>query len=1183
MKKISLFVAATALCFASESIAAQKKLALLVGIDDYIAVNHLHGCVNDVRDIRDLLRTTYEFDDANIIVLTNAQATHANIIAKFRSHLINRAAPGDIVVFHYSGHGSRMPDVSDELEGMDETIVPVDSRQAEIFDISDKELNILLRELETKTKNITVILDSCHSGTGVRADGIRQIPDDTRTPSARPNASRGVRNGASGMKELGLDYVLIAAARPKELANESLTPEGEERGALTYSLTRILRGMSGPLTVRELMEEVSSDVCAHFPSQHPQAEGLGIDKEVFGATERPVTAHFLVSPTATGAIVQGGVTSGLATGAAFDVYRPRTRDFTIPPIAKLRLTAVRATDADAQVTAGSVQPLSRAILRSNPLTPSRLRLHYDPSAGALADLLKTDLTTLQGFTEVQQITSADLVLRKSPDGVAFYTPDLVQVSPSVSPTALGSLSWLVKQASDWARWFQILGIRNPAPQLTVDVSVRKVGTDGKRDLVEGDDLEVVTHNTSNQDLFITMVDLSNDGSVDSWYPPAGIQEALGPGRELKRTFSMRVAPGRRASVDIIKVFATSDWIDPNVFRLIPIRAIDTVQARGNALESFIAARLQGARPGMSVEMKGWTTREQAVTIHKNPVRLTNFIAHYDGAVASLTATRAALPDCAANRNAACYEVRALDPDGATVEIIPGGVRGENDAADSATAWDEAYKIRDAISAARVEPSLEYELDQFSPDIKGTRGGMQRPDKQRALANNVWSLQHANVFEAWRLLQKSGRADGEEAKGIVIGHPDTGYRRHPEIWNSDPGKSPVVASSGWNYVENSSDARDPLDNSGLFPNPGHGTKSSSVIISPKGQQLIDAAHPERFVDGAAPGARLVPLRVHRSVVHFNPAHLARAIYDASSDDRTRVKQKADVISISMGGVPSWALWKAVRYAESRGVIVVAAAGNEVGFVVWPARFDQTVAVAASNVDCGIWDGSARGPAVDITAPGESVWHAESDPDGTDSIALGQGTTFATATTAGVAALWLDYHRNDPAMAELRSRGEVTAAFRNALQAAAWRPDRPPPTWPANVQCTDVRPWSSGQLGPGIVDAAKTLVQPLSTSRAPTRTSLDQLPLFATIFSPDSAIIADRYAAIFGVTRADFGKVAPFEAEVMQQYAMSDEVRNAIDTIVVLSAPTAEQFQTIRRALQAQSISSRLRAALRPSRQ
>jgi hypothetical protein len=228
----------------------------------------------------------------------------------------------------------------------------------------------------------------------------------------------------------------------------------------------------------------------------------------------------------------------------------------------------------------------------------------------------------------------------------------------------------------------------------------------------------------------------------------------------------------------------------------------------------------------------------------------------------------------------------------------------------------------------------------------------------------------------------------------------------------------------------------------------------------------------FVSGVAPGARLVPLRVHRSVVHFKTGNLARAISNAAGDDRTLVKKRADVISISMGGLPGWALWKAVRLARDKGVIVVAAAGNEVGTVVWPARFKEVVAVSASNVECGVWDGASRGRAVDITAPGESVWRAATDPPGQDSIGMGQGTTFATATVAGVAALWLAYHRDAPEMVILKRDGLVTAAFMDALKQGAWRPDQPSTVSPG-VNCASNAPWKTDDYGAGIVNAENVL--------------------------------------------------------------------------------------------------------------
>ena len=86
------------------------KLALLVGINNYkysANISSLAGSINDVEDMRRLLIGKFEFPPENIVVLTDSQATHAAIIDAIRTHLIAKARPGDIVVFHYSGHGSQ--------------------------------------------------------------------------------------------------------------------------------------------------------------------------------------------------------------------------------------------------------------------------------------------------------------------------------------------------------------------------------------------------------------------------------------------------------------------------------------------------------------------------------------------------------------------------------------------------------------------------------------------------------------------------------------------------------------------------------------------------------------------------------------------------------------------------------------------------------------------------------------------------------------------------------------------------------------------------------------------------------------------------------------------------------------------------------------------------------------------
>src|SRR5258708_30180212 len=166
----------------SSSTHTPTKLALLVGINDYQhpeQVSPLAGSINDVEDMRQVLIGKFEFPPENILVLKDSEATHAGIVNALQTHLIAKAQAGDIVVFHYSGHGSQMKDVTGkQISRLDETIVPYDSRDPEgkVFDISGAELHALLVQLAAKTNNVTFILDSCHSGTLVRGARMRSIP-----------------------------------------------------------------------------------------------------------------------------------------------------------------------------------------------------------------------------------------------------------------------------------------------------------------------------------------------------------------------------------------------------------------------------------------------------------------------------------------------------------------------------------------------------------------------------------------------------------------------------------------------------------------------------------------------------------------------------------------------------------------------------------------------------------------------------------------------------------------------------------------------------------------------------------------------------------------------------------------------------------------------------------------------
>lgn len=95
--------------------------ALVVGIETYQqpGIISLPGCANDAELMRQALMDKFGFPAENIVTVLNAQATRAGIETAFRTQLIERAQPGDVVVFYYSGHGTQVPDDNgDEADGV---------------------------------------------------------------------------------------------------------------------------------------------------------------------------------------------------------------------------------------------------------------------------------------------------------------------------------------------------------------------------------------------------------------------------------------------------------------------------------------------------------------------------------------------------------------------------------------------------------------------------------------------------------------------------------------------------------------------------------------------------------------------------------------------------------------------------------------------------------------------------------------------------------------------------------------------------------------------------------------------------------------------------------------------------------------------------------------------------------
>jgi thermitase len=228
-----------------------------------------------------------------------------------------------------------------------------------------------------------------------------------------------------------------------------------------------------------------------------------------------------------------------------------------------------------------------------------------------------------------------------------------------------------------------------------------------------------------------------------------------------------------------------------------------------------------------------------------------------------------------------------------------------------------------------------------------------------------------------------------------------------------------------------------------------------MISPPGAQGNYANG--KYVMGVAPGAKVIPLRVTYSVVLLSIRNLAEAIEYATD-------QGCHVITISLGtAFPNPRLRSAILYAQKRGVIIVAASGTMIPYVVYPAAYDEVIAVTSSNIRREIWWGASRGKKVDVTAPGQSLWHAKTREENgqfTYNIEQDSGTSFSAPLVAAVAALWLSYHGRDQ-LIERYGAEKIPFIFNQLLRDS----------------CEKFPTWEPNKFGSGIVNAEKLLATPL----------------------------------------------------------------------------------------------------------
>ncbi|MBC7870720.1 MAG: S8 family serine peptidase, partial [Chitinophagaceae bacterium] len=238
-----------------------------------------------------------------------------------------------------------------------------------------------------------------------------------------------------------------------------------------------------------------------------------------------------------------------------------------------------------------------------------------------------------------------------------------------------------------------------------------------------------------------------------------------------------------------------------------------------------------------------------------------------------------------------------------------------------------------------------------------------------LQSQQWALPVIGAPSAWESLPA-------DSASVVVAVIDSGIcADHPDLANR------ILA--GYDFIEDDAVPQDDF---------GHGCAVAGVIAA-DGNNGIGIA-------GIAPNARIMPLRVLDQRGNGLYSNVAAAVVWAADNG-------AQIINLSLGGAnQSSLLQNAIDYAIARNSIVIAAAGNTGGAVLYPAAYAPVIAVGSVDQNLERSSFSSYGTEIDVYAPGSDV--LSTAPNG--GYLTRSGTSIAAPQVAGIAALELAYGRS-----------------------------------------------------------------------------------------------------------------------------------------------------------------------------
>jgi hypothetical protein len=311
-----------------------RKLALLVGINQYFGDISLGGAVTDIALQEELLKYRFGFQSSDILTLKNEQATRANIESAFMEHLINQAGAADLVVFHFSGYGRCLKwEITEENTLYKNSLVPVDGGLSDVSNASKLGVNDLLEETLWQlltmlpTKRAIAVLDTSYTYPGSNFQGnlmirSRPSPSTSQLTAEALAFQEKLKNQTSPtINPQNIQALILSAIGPNQVATEAKW-QGFSAGLFTLALTQQLWLATPATSLQSSFQKVSCSVqeLGGF-LQQPQMVKPGVllksDSRILPITPGENNGLIPILPSADGVIKsveEGGKTAQLWLG-----------------------------------------------------------------------------------------------------------------------------------------------------------------------------------------------------------------------------------------------------------------------------------------------------------------------------------------------------------------------------------------------------------------------------------------------------------------------------------------------------------------------------------------------------------------------------------------------------------------------------------------------------------------------------------------------------------------------------------------------------------------------------------------------------------------------------------------------------------------------------------------------------